>query len=199
MNGSSSKDPRKATAQRNAEAILDAGESLLRSGREPTISAVAKEAGLSRPTVYSHFTDRRAIVEAIVARAVGRAITAVRSARPEEGPAMDALTRLVAESWEHVAGDQDIARAAAAELSADAMRRSHDAAHGVIGELVHRGRAEGAFRTDVPPSWLVSSLLALIHTAAEQVRSGAMARDQAAEILVDAMPRLFSPGMGANA
>ena len=197
MDEASSDDPRKATARRNSEAILDAGESLLRSGREPTISAVAKQAGVSRPTVYSHFEDRRAIVEAIVERAVGRAVGSVRAARPEEGPAMEALTRLVAESWEHVAGDQDIARAAAAELSADAMRRSHDAAHGVIGELVQRGRAEGAFRTDVPPSWLVSSLLALIHTAAEEVRSGSISRDQAGEILVDTMPRLFAPAPGA--
>jgi AcrR family transcriptional regulator len=188
-----SPDPRKATAQRNAEAIVDAGESLLRSGREPTISAVAKQAGLSRPTVYAHFEDRRAIVEAIVERAVGRAMGAVASARPAEGPAMDALERVVAQSWEHVAGDQDIARAAAAELSADAMRRSHDAAHGVIGELVERGRAEGAFRTDVPPSWLVSSLLALIHTAAEQVRAGSITREQAGEILADTVPRLFAP------
>jgi len=197
MDEASSDDPRKATARRNSEAILDAGESLLRSGREPTISAVAKQAGVSRPTVYSHFEDRRAIVEAIVERAVGRAVGSVRAARPAEGPAMGALTRLVAESWEHVAGDQDIARAAAAELSADAMRRSHDAAHGVIGELVQRGRAEGAFRTDVPASWLVSSLLALIHTAAEEVRSGSISRDQAGEILVDTMPRLFAPAPGA--
>jgi len=193
MDEATSKDPRKATAKRNAEAILDAGESLLRSGREPTISAVAEQAGVSRPTVYSHFEDRRAIIEAIVERAVGRATSAVRSARPGEGPAMDALKRLVAESWEHVAGDQDIARAAAAELSADAMRRSHDAAHRVIGELVERGRAEGDFRTDVPSSWLVGSLLALIHTAAEQVRSGSLSRKQAGEILVDTMPGLFSP------
>ena len=198
MDESNSRDPRKATAQRNTAAILDAGEGLLRSGREPTISAVAKQAGVSRPTVYSHFQDRRAIIEAIVERAVERAMAALQSAQPEEGPPMDALNRLVAESWEHVAGDQEIARAAATHLSADAMRRSHHTAQQVVGELVDRGRAEGVFRTDVPPSWLVSSLLALIHTAAEQVRSGAIAREQAGAILVDTMPRLFSPAGGAR-
>ena len=193
MDADELRDPRKATAQRNAEAILDAGESLLRSGRDPSISAVAKEAGLSRPTVYSHFVDRRAIVEAIVERAVERAMGALRSARPEEGPSMEALKRLVEGSWEHVAGDQDIARAAAADLSADAMRRSHDAAYRVVGELVERGRSDGSFRADVPATWLVGSLLALIHTAAEQVRSGAMPHDEAAEVLVNTVPDLFSP------
>jgi hypothetical protein len=107
---------------------------------------------------------------------------------------MEALQRLFAGSWEHVAGDQDIARAAAAELSADAMRRSHDAARGVIDALVQRGRADEAFRTDVPPEWLTSSLLALIHSTADDVRSGSLQPDRAGELLVETIPRLFAPG-----
>jgi TetR/AcrR family transcriptional regulator, mexCD-oprJ operon repressor len=186
-------DPRKATAERNLTAILDAGERLLRGDREPTISAVAAEAGVSRPTVYAHFKDRRAIVEAIVERAVERAMSAVRSARPDEGPAGEALERLVAASWEHVAGDQEIARAAAAELSADAMRRAHASAHAVIADLVERGRDEGAFRDDLPASWLVTSLLALIHAAAEEVRSGALSRKRAGEVLLTTVADLFAP------
>jgi AcrR family transcriptional regulator len=189
----STTDPRKATAERNLSAILDAGERLLRSDREPTISAVAAEAGVSRPTVYAHFKDRRAIVEAIVERAVKRAMSAVRSARPDEGPAGEALERLVAESWERVAGDQEIARAAAAELSGDAMRRAHASAQTVITDLVERGRNEGAFRDDLPVGWLVTSLLALIHAAAEEVRSGTLSRDQSAEVLLRTVAGLFAP------
>lgn len=184
-------DLRKTTAQRNLAAILDAGERLLRSDREPTISAVAAEAGVSRPTVYAHFKDRRAIVEAIVESAVERAMSAVRSARPDEGPAGEALERLVAESWEHVAGDQEIARAAAAELSGDAMRRAHSSARAAIAGLVERGRDEGAFRDDLPTSWLVTSLLALIHAAAEEVRSGTLSRKEAGVILLATIPGLF--------
>lgn len=186
-------DLRKATAERNLAAILDAGERLLRSDREPTISAVAAAAGVSRPTVYAHFKDRRAIVEAIVERAVGRAMSAVRSARPDEGPAAAALERVVTESWEHVAGDQEIARAAAAELSADAMRRAHGSARNLIADLIERGRAEGAFRDDLPTSWLITSLLALIHAAAEEVRSGTLSRKQAGAILLTSIPALFAP------
>jgi AcrR family transcriptional regulator len=187
------RDVRKATAERNLTAILDAGERLLRSDREPTVSAVAAEAGVSRPTVYAHFRDRRAIVEAIVERAVERAMSAVRSARPEEGPAGEALERLIAESWEHVAGDQAIARAAAADLSADAMRRAHSSARTVIADLVDRGRRDGAFRDDLRASWLVTSLLSLIHGAAEDVRSGILSRKQAATILLTTIPDLFAP------
>ena len=189
-------DPRRATAERNLAAILDAGERLLRSDREPTISAVAAEAGVSRPTVYAHFRDRRAIVEAIVARAVERAMSAVRSARPDEGPPAAALERLIAESWEHVAGDQQIARAAAADLSADAMRRAHASARALIADLVERGRVDGAFRDDLPASWLITSLLALVHAAAEDVRSGTLSREQAGEILLTTIPDLLAkPGI----
>ena len=119
-------------------------------------------------------------------------MSAVRSARPDEGPAAAALERLIAESWEHVAGDQEIARAAAADLSADAMRRAHSSARAVIAGLVERGRDEGAFRDDLPTSWLITSLLALIHAAAEEVRSGTLSRKQAGTILLATVPGLFA-------
>lgn len=120
-------------------------------------------------------------------------MSAVRSARPDEGPAAAALERVVTESWEHVAGDQEIARAAAAELSADAMRRAHGSARNLIADLIERGRAEGAFRDDLPTSWLITSLLALIHAAAEEVRSGTLSRKQAGAILLTSIPALFAP------
>jgi len=50
--------PREALAERNAEAILDAAERLLARGEQTSVSALAGEAGLSRPTVYAP-TSRR--------------------------------------------------------------------------------------------------------------------------------------------
>lgn len=173
------------------EAILDGAERLLRQGRAATISAVAKEARVSRVTVYAHFEDRRRLVEAVVARAVERVMIALDAARPADGPAVDALERLVAASWEHLAGDQEIARAAAAELSADAMRRSHESARAVLYELIERGRRERAFRTDVPPEWLITSFLALIHAAADEVRGGTLDSNAALEVLLISVVDLF--------
>jgi hypothetical protein len=99
-------------------------------------------------------------------------MTAIESAEPERGPADDALQRLLIASWEELARNEEIGRAAAAELSADAMRRAHQAARAAIRELIERGRREEAFRTDVTTDWLVTSSLALIHAAAEEVRAG---------------------------
>lgn len=186
-----SEDPRLATAARNVEAILDAAEWLLQKRQEASISAVAEKAGVSRVTVYSHFSDRQKLIEALAARAVQRASLALESADPERGPATEALRRVIAAGWEEIGRHQAIAGAAAAELSGRAMRRSHEAARKMIGRLIERGRAEGAFRTDVSVDWLVTSCLALIHAAAEGVRSGEVDSKAAVHILTVTITDLF--------
>jgi TetR/AcrR family transcriptional regulator, mexCD-oprJ operon repressor len=184
MPENASAHPREAIAERNLEAILDGAERLLARHEAPSISAVAAEAGVSRPTVYAHFPDRRRLLEALVARAVRRVVAAVQSAEPERGPAADAAARLIAASWEHLALHQDMAAASAAELTPDAMRRAHAAARSTIRALVERGRADGTFRIDLPVDWLVTAALALIHGAAEEVRAGSMGSEEARGVLV---------------
>ena len=176
--------PASTIAERNVEAILDGAERLLQRHEQPSILAVANEAGVSRPTVYAHFGDRERLLEALVERAVRRAMTAIESADPERGPAVDALKRLIAASWKHVAHHEDIANAAAAaELSAHAMRRSHETARSVIRQVIERGRRESAFRTDVTTGWQVTTCLAMIHAAAEEVRAGELEPNAALELL----------------
>lgn len=175
--------PREATAERNLEAILDATERLFARHEQPSISAVAVEAGVSRPTVYAHFPDRQRLLEALVERAVRRTMAAIESAEPEQGPALPALRRLLTASWEQLSRHEEISHASAAELSTDAMRRAHEAARAVIRTLVDRGRREGAFRTDLPAAVLVTSCLALIHATAEGTRAGELDPDAAADTL----------------
>jgi TetR/AcrR family transcriptional regulator, mexCD-oprJ operon repressor len=191
MPETTSPHPREAIAERNLEAILDGAERLLARHESPSISAVATEAGVSRPTVYAHFPDRQRLLEALVARTVGRVMAAVESAEPERGAAPDAAARLLAASWEHLARHQDMAAASAAELSPDAMRRAHSAARDAILALVQRGRAEATFRNDLPAQWLVTATLALIHGAAEEVRAGSMGSEEALGVLVRSAQELL--------
>ena len=153
--------PREALAERNAEAILDAAERLLARGQQTSVSALASEAGLSRPTVYAHFPNRERVLEALVERTVRQAMAVLEAAEPERGPALAALQRLLATGWEEIGRHEAIGVASAGQLSGDAMRRAHESARAVILRLVERGRREGAFRTDVPTSWLITSSLAL--------------------------------------
>jgi AcrR family transcriptional regulator len=190
MQDGRARDARQVIAERNLEAILDAAQRLLERREQPNISAVALEAGLSRPTVYAHFRDREQLVEALVERAVRRATVAIESAEPERGPAVDALQRLIDASWQEIGRNEEIGRAAT-ELSTDEMRRAHQAARGVIRRLVERGVREGVFRTDVPADWLVTCALALVHAAAEAVRHAELESRAALAVLSITVTDLF--------
>ena len=80
-------------------------------------------------------------------------------------------------SWEELGRNEEIARAWSAEISADAMRcgASTTPPEPVIRKLVERGRREGTLRADVPADLLVTNCPALIHAAAEEIRTGANA------------------------
>jgi AcrR family transcriptional regulator len=184
-------DHRQVISERSEAAILDAAERLLRQRLEPSISAVASEAGVSRPTVYAHFSDRDRLIEALVERTVERTMEAVASADPDEGSADEALNRVLAASWDELGRHEDIARASAAHLGAKALRRAHGSARAVIGELVERGQREGAFRTDMSSGWLVTVCLALIHAAAEEVREGGLDTRAAFDALSSSVADLY--------
>ncbi|HEU5416603.1 MAG TPA: helix-turn-helix domain-containing protein [Streptosporangiaceae bacterium] len=165
-------DHRRATAERNIQAILDAAEELLERGGQPSISAVAAQAGVSRVTVYAHFPTPQALLEAVVQRSAGRAAAVLDSVHPERGPASEALDRLLAAGWRELHRNGAIAAAAATQLSPAALTRSHQAAQQRLRDLVDRGQADGSFRADLPAGWLVTSCFALIHACADEVRAG---------------------------
>jgi TetR/AcrR family transcriptional repressor of mexCD-oprJ operon len=187
-----STDHRRATAERNVEAILDAAEALLTRGAAASTSAVAAEAGVSRVTVYAHFATREALLEGVAARAVGRASVALADARLDEGSALDALDRLIAVAWDHLDRGGAIARATSDQLPPAAMSRAHAALREPIGALARRGQAEGVFREDLPVGWLISSYFALMHACGEEVRAGTLAREDAVAILQPTLRAVFA-------
>lgn len=184
-------DHRRAVAERNVEAILDAAEGLLARHEPLSMSAVASDAGVSRQTLYTHFAERDSLLGAVVSRAVDRWVVATNRAEPDQGPALDALSRLVDVGWEEISRSSHIARAATAELGSEHLRAAHVSGVDLVRRLVKRGRREGAFRTDVPAEWLVSALFALIHTARDDVTAGRLSERSARQALALTVPDLF--------
>ena len=181
-----------AIAEHNVDAILDATEELLDQRGQASISAVAKEAGVSRVTVYSHFPTWQALLEAAVERAVRRTMVAVHAANPDQGPPVQALERMVSEAWRHLARYGAMAQAVAEQFSPEAVTRTHQAAHQAIGALAERGRADGSFRTDVPAGWLVTAAIAVIHACAGEVRAGRIDERDAPRILAVTIRDMFT-------
>jgi TetR/AcrR family transcriptional regulator, mexCD-oprJ operon repressor len=185
-------DHRRATAERNVEAILDAVERLLERGSPASIVAVANEAGVSRVTVYAHFATREQLLEAVVERTVQRTTVALDAVDPERGPPLEALARVIDVGWRDLDRNNAIAQAAGEQLTAEALRRTHQPAHRRLRKLVDRGRRSGDFRTDVPAEWLVTAFHALIHAAGDDVRAGRMRPGAALDALRTTLHDVFS-------
>jgi AcrR family transcriptional regulator len=165
-------DHRRAAAERSIEAILDAAERLLASGADASMSAVASEAGVSRVTLYAHFPTRTQVLEAVAERVVGSGAEAIAAANLGSGEPAEALDRLIQAAWGKLDRNLRVFAAGHAELSEDAMRRAHEQLDAPILALIRRGRRAGAFRKDVPASWLLATYYALMHAAAGEVTAG---------------------------
>jgi TetR/AcrR family transcriptional regulator, mexCD-oprJ operon repressor len=187
-------DPRRATAERNAAAILDAAERLLADRTPLSMVAIAGEAGVSRPTLYAHYKSIAEIVEAAVKRSVVASLAAFEHARPDDGPADQALLRMAEVSLRQLGRYDALARGAAEHLPPGAVHRSHNAMLAPLRALIERGRDEGVFRTDVPTEWLLSMYFALVHGADEHAAGHDVDRDQALQLLNGTLIDLFTGG-----
>ncbi len=187
-------DHRRAAAERSIEAILDAAEELLAGGSDASTSAVAAAAGVSRVTLYSHFPTRPALLEAVAHRVVGRGAEAIAAAEPASGEPAEALSRLIEAAWGKLDRNLQLFAVSRAELGTDALRRAHEQIDAPILALIKRGRRAGAFRKDVPPSWLLATYYALMHAAAEEVNAGRLAGADAVPALKRTIGAAFRSG-----
>ena len=198
-NGEKTIESRQAVAARNVEAILDAAEALIVAGAPLNFSALAAKAGVSRPTVYSHFPGRAELVGAVMERSVRRAVAAIESAGPGEGSPPETLERVIRSAWGQLARHHDIARALGPEVPHQSMHAAHHDAMALFEKVVARGRSDGSFRRDLPVVWLVNACVGLMHAAATAVHSGQM-RDRAAcdALTVSVIDLCVGPGPPAR-
>jgi len=139
-------------------------------------------------------TVAQALLEAAVERAVGQTMGALHAANLDDGPPVEALERLLAAAWRHLARYSAMAQAVAEQLSPEAVSRTHQAAHHTLGALLERGRADGSFRSDLPVGWLVTTCIAVIHACAAEVREGRLEERDAVRILTTTIRDLFTGG-----
>lgn len=185
-------DHRRATAKRNAAAILDATERLIAQRTPLSMAAIAAEAGVSRPTLYAHYKTLAEVLETAVRRAVDESLAAVEKAEPDVGPPREALERMVDASWGELARRDSLARAAAEHLPAGHLRRSHAPLMAHMTRLVERGQEEGVFRKDLSSQWLVTAFYSLVHAADDLARTQRGKRADALKTLKTTVHDLFA-------
>lgn len=153
--------PRRDTAERRErtrEAILDAAEALLREGEgmtELSIGRIVGRAGISRPTFYTYYADKRELVAGLIdrhtapLREIGAAMTRI------ENPTREAIHGVVDGAiaiWREQAAvlGAVIEMAAYDEWAAGQWGWFLSAIAAAAAELVRRGRNQAGDSTEIP-------------------------------------------------
>ena len=182
----------RADARRNIAAILDAATDCLVRDPETSVADIAAAAGVGRITLYGHFKTRAELVDAVLARTVQRA-DVILGATDTGGDPRDALARLVASSWQIVDQFRNILLAAQRELPAERIRGVHDPILRRVQSLIGRGQRAGAFRTDLPGQWLITTAFSLMHAAAEDSAAGRVNADEAGRLITATLLAAYTP------
>jgi AcrR family transcriptional regulator len=188
---------RRADAERNIAAILDAAVEVLGERPDASMAEIAAAAGVARQTVYAHFESREALLAAVADRAMAATLAAIDAAELPRGSAGDALVRLTRSWWSSIEPMARVLEALTTAFPArDEMHEFHSPIVARIEGLVRRGQRSGEFDAELPVEWVAVSFLALMHAAAEQVAAGRMDSAKAESALERVIPRLFGVGAG---
>lgn len=161
----------RADAQRNRVKILESAVTAIRKNPDASVADIAAEAGVGRMTLYGHFQTRPELIEAALVDSLERGEETLGEV-PLDDEATEAFERLVASSWMLVNQSQALLAAAQKELPAGRIRELHEKAEARMRGLLLRGQREGAFRVDLPVSWLLTTTHVVMNGAADEVRSG---------------------------
>ncbi|MET8355007.1 MULTISPECIES: TetR/AcrR family transcriptional regulator [unclassified Micromonospora] len=172
----------RADAKQNVAKILDAAVACLSRNADASVSEIAKTAGVGRVTLYGHFPSREALVDAALTRAIadGEHVLQTLDLTGDPREALDALIR---SSWLLVAQATAVLEAAQTTLPPGRVQELHAEPAQRVDDLIRRGQSEGAFRADLPASWLTSVLHHVIHGAAIDVAKGRLESADAAQFI----------------
>lgn len=147
---------------------------------------IATAAGLSRQTVYAHFPSRDALITAVYQRMTDEVLAALDEAGLDEGPAAEALLRLLRVSWGTF---DDYPALPAPPGSADV--ELHQPIVDRLTRLILRGQRAGEFDPDAVPGWLVAATIALGHAGWAEVVAGRMSAADAAAAVQAGILRVY--------
>jgi AcrR family transcriptional regulator len=157
----------RADATRNRDQLLKAASRAFASaGTEPSMRAIAREAGVGIATLYRHFPTRESLVEAVYRDQVTRLTAGARELLAELPPPA-ALRR-----WMDLFGDWIAAKNGMLGTLL-AMIESGEIAHAqtqaklfaAIDGILSAGRATGELRSDVTAEDIAASLIGIFTVA----------------------------------
>ncbi|MGV9308980.1 MULTISPECIES: TetR/AcrR family transcriptional regulator [unclassified Nonomuraea] len=163
------------TRSRTRRAILAAAAATLARDRKATLADIAEAAQVGRSTLHRYFADRNELMAAAIVDSFGAVEDSVRAAAIDQGPALEAMRRLIAamvESGDRLAflfGDPHV-------LEEFTDRFEPDMSVPTTLDLIKRGQEEGVFDPAASPEWIQRVVWALTYTGWEAAEKGELPR-----------------------
>lgn len=171
---SESPTPLRSQARANRARILEAAISAFAADPDASMDDVARAAGVVRRTVYSHFPNREALIEGLVAEAAS-AIASTLSAGPPAPEAPDlAVAVLALRTWPVGDRFRVLLSFARRELGEERIHALLEPLRVTSIDNVERGQRDGVFSDYLPPPLLVAMYEGMTLTLLEQANRGAI-------------------------
>lgn len=166
--------------------VLRTAAALLARKATATMDEVARAAGISRATLNRHFPGRDALIRSLEAHGIAECEAALEAARPDEGPAADAVRRLVREI-EPSTGLLAFLYTENQLFEGGELNEGWVRIDARLTALFRRGQESGEFRLDLSPAWLTEALYGLLASGAWAVTEGRVARNDISYMIVELM------------
>jgi AcrR family transcriptional regulator len=163
---------RRSDAHRSVQAIRDAALDALAGDPDASMAEIARRAGLVRATIYAHFPTREALLDFVMEYAVSQVAEATAAAEPTRGEPRQALERVLRATWKQLGQFHALLAINTSRLSAEELHRRHQPVMKHFAPLIERGQKDGTFRRDVPVTWHLAAMRAIVHAASAELRNG---------------------------
>lgn len=122
-----------------------------------TTSEVARQAGITEPILYRHFSSKRAMLRALLDEVIERMMSSFRqltAGEPDPVAALRRICRAYPQMAEHYRREFRVINQTLAECSdpkiREALTRHYDAYRAFLQDLIEKGQQTGALRRDLP-------------------------------------------------
>jgi AcrR family transcriptional regulator len=168
----------RADATRNREQLLAVATRLFASAEtEPSMRAIANEAGVGIATLYRHFPTREALVDAVYQDQVSRLTAGARELLAQLDPPA-ALRRWMDLFGEWIATKNGMLDTLLAMVESGEIAHAHTRTEllGAIDDLLEAGRTSAELRADVPAEDIAAALIGIFTVAGSPEHEAMAAR-----------------------
>jgi AcrR family transcriptional regulator len=168
-------DSVRSDARRNRERLLEVATAAFAAadGRPVSLESIARDAGVGIGTLYRHFPNRDALVEAVYRTELAE-VAAAAERLVKRHPPKIALRRWMDRYASFVAAKRGMAESLQAIFESGAMKPSQtrDSILGAVDLLLRAGAEDRSLRSDVQADDVLSSLIGLMLASGSPEQTG---------------------------